>query len=64
MDLSLTWVGIDAIKPDTHIIRILSKDRLAYSESTPSPEAAVKILEDISKETGLSLSYLDAMFVN
>ncbi|MCB2305624.1 hypothetical protein LGL08_00145 [Clostridium estertheticum] len=54
-------VGIDAVKPDTHIIRILSKGRLAYSESTPSPEEAVKILEDISKETGLSLSYLDAL---
>ncbi|MTI70051.1 MAG: hypothetical protein FH751_07350 [Firmicutes bacterium] len=57
-------VGIDAVKPDTHIIRILSNKRLGYSSSTPTPEEAVEILEYISRETGFSLSYIDALLWN
>jgi len=57
-------VGVDAAKPDTHIIRILSGDRLGYHKDVPTPEEAIEILECISKETGLSLSYLDALLWN
>lgn len=57
-------VGIDAAKPDTHIIRILSKERLGYSDGIPTNEQAIEIMESISKETGLSISYLDALLWN
>lgn len=57
-------VGVDAAKPDTHIIRILGGDRLGYHKDVPTPEEAIEILESISKETGLSLSYLDALLWN
>lgn len=54
-------VGIDAVKPDTHIIRILGHERLGLSEKVPTPNEAVEIVEEISKETGYSLSYIDAI---
>lgn len=54
-------VGIDAVKPDTHIIRILSHERLGFSEKVPTPSEAVEIIEEVSKETGYSLSYIDAL---
>jgi thermostable 8-oxoguanine DNA glycosylase len=57
-------VGVDAAKPDTHIIRILSGERLGYHEDIPTPEEAIEIMEAISKETGLALSYLDALLWN
>ena len=55
-------VGIDAVKPDTHIMRILGRDRLGFSEGTPTQQEAVDIMENISQETGHSKAYLDALF--
>jgi endonuclease III len=55
-------VGIDAVKPDTHIMRILGRDRLGFSEGVPTQQEAVDIMENISQETGHSKAYLDALF--
>lgn len=55
-------VGIDAIKPDTHICRILGRDRLGYSSKETADEMeAIEILDGIAKETGYLLSEVDAL---
>ena len=55
-------VGIDAIKPDTHICRILGKHRLGYSPNEVAGDIeAIKIIEDISQKTGYLLSEIDAI---
>lgn len=55
-------VGIDAIKPDTHICRILGKDRLGYSPNKEAGEIeAIEIIDRISKETGYLSSEIDAV---
>lgn len=54
-------VGIDAIKPDTHIMRILSNERLGYSDHDVNEYEAVEILKNVSKETGYTQAYLDAL---
>lgn len=56
-------VGIDAIKPDTHIRRILGKNRLGYSSfETAGEMEAIEIIDHISKETGYLPSKIDAIF--
>jgi len=54
-------VGIDAVKPDTHIRRILGRDRLGFSKGAPTQQEAVEIIEKIGQETGHSMAYLDAL---
>ena len=55
-------VGIDAIKPDTHICRILGNHRLGYSPNEVAGDIeAIKIIEDISQKTGYLLSEIDAI---
>lgn len=55
-------VGIDAVKPDTHIRRILGKNRLGYSPSETAGETeAIEIIDTISKESGYSPSKIDAI---
>ena len=56
-------VGIEAIKPDLQIMRILSKKRLGYlpgnSETQADKMEAVNKLEEIAKEIGCGATYLD-----
>ncbi|MDQ0340913.1 endonuclease III [Caldalkalibacillus uzonensis] len=52
-------VGIKAIKPDVHIRRIISAERLGWCDHYPSESEAVRILEHVSKQTGIHISYLD-----
>lgn len=55
-------VGIDATKPDTHIRRILGKNRLGYSEQEIAGEIeAIEIIDAISSQTGYSASKIDAI---
>ncbi len=55
-------VGIDATKPDTHIRRILGKNRLGYSSHEIAGEIeAVEIIDTISSQTGYSASKIDAI---
>lgn len=55
-------VGIDAAKPDTHIRRILGKNRLGYSASERAGELeTIEIIDNISKETGYLSSEIDAI---
>ncbi len=55
-------VGIDATKPDTHIRRILGKNRLGYSAHEIAGEIeAIEIIDTISLETGFSASKIDAI---
>lgn len=54
-------VGVDAIKPDVHIRRMLG--RLGFAEKEiPSEIEAVDIMSKISKATGYSVGELDAYF--
>ena len=56
-------VGIDATKPDTHIRRILGKNRLGYSSSKIAGEIeAIEIIDTISEESGYLPSRIDAVF--
>ncbi len=56
-------VGIDAAKPDTHIRRILGRERLGYSTKVESGAyEAIEIIDAISRETGYTASQIDAIF--
>jgi endonuclease III len=57
-------VGIDAVKPDIHIRRILGRDRLGLSKGTPTEQEAIDIIKKICQETGHSMAYLDALLWN
>lgn len=52
-------VGIKAIKPDIHLRRIVSDERLNYYNGYPSEVETVKILSSIAGECGVNLTYLD-----
>lgn len=55
-------VGIDAIKPDVHICRILGKERLGYSQMEIANEKeAVNIIDKMAKESGYLSSQIDAI---
>ena len=55
-------VGVDATKPDTHIRRILGKNRLGYSPNEVAGEIeAIEIIDTISLQTGYSASKIDAI---
>lgn len=55
-------VGIDAIKPDIHICRILGKNKLALSNNDVATEnEAINILSNFSKECNLSQSEIDSI---
>jgi hypothetical protein len=54
-------VGIDAIKPDVHIRRILGKSRLGFSKSDPaSVDEAIVFMKQIAEEANLSLAEVDS----
>lgn len=52
-------LGIEAIKPDTHIRRILGNERLNLCDQYPSEKEAVDILSKLSKELDMNLTYVD-----
>ena len=53
-------VGVDTIKPDVHICRILGADKLHFSTSPEAKEhEAIQIIKNISEETKLSCSEID-----
>ena len=64
---ALAWeylrnVGIDGIKPDVHTRRIMGSFRLGYSKMQEATNAeVVAAAQEISRQTGLSLSMIDAL---
>lgn len=56
-------VGIDTVKPDTHICRIIASDRLNFVDSlNPKPEEAHDRLTELAKKSKHSATYIDAVF--
>lgn len=52
-------VGITTIKPDVHVRRTLSSERLGFSQYLPSEIEAYEILMHASEESGINPIYLD-----
>lgn len=52
-------VGIDACKPDLHLRRILSKERLNYIDSFTDNEQISEIVSELAYEANVSAIYLD-----
>lgn len=52
-------VGIQAIKPDLHIRRIISNERLNLYDGYPSEKDTVELLKKIAEESKVTLTYLD-----
>jgi hypothetical protein len=52
-------VGIAAAKPDVHVRRALSGERLAYSAALPSPREAHNIMDRLAAEARTNATYLD-----
>lgn len=55
-------VGIDAPKPDVHILRVLSRDRINFSDCSEVSEInALETIKKISQITGYSQVYIDSL---
>ena len=52
-------VGIDTVKPDLHICRMIGPDRLALTDQVPSPEQAHSVLMTWAKDRDESALYID-----
>lgn len=52
-------VGIRAGKPDIHIRRILSDERLGYFDNVPSEIQAYQFLDSLAHQAGCNPTYLD-----
>lgn len=52
-------VGIDVVKPDTHICRMIGPERLGLMEVEPSPEGAYCCLMRMREQAQCSAVYLD-----
>lgn len=52
-------VGVKAIKPDLHIRRIISDERLSLYNGYPSEIETVNIMSAIAAESDVNLTYLD-----
>lgn len=52
-------VGIRASKPDVHVRRILSGERLAYIPGYPSEEEAYRLVAQLASDGACNPSYLD-----
>jgi hypothetical protein len=55
-------VGIRASKPDVHVRRSLSGDRLAFASGLPNEWEAYEIVERIAAESGHNAIYVDKLF--
>jgi hypothetical protein len=52
-------VGIRAGKPDVHVRRVLSGDRLGYAAGYPSEQEAYELVRELAAEAEVNASYLD-----
>lgn len=52
-------VGIKAIKPDVHMRRIISNERLALCSNLPTEVETVALYDEMAKTTGMNPTYLD-----
>jgi endonuclease III len=52
-------VGFRASKPDVHVRRILSRERLSYANGHPSEWEAYAIIETLANQAGRNPAYLD-----
>ncbi len=52
-------VGIRASKPDMHVRRVISGERLGYAAGYPSPNEAYGIIDRLAVDAGCSPTYLD-----
>lgn len=52
-------VGIRAGKPDVHVRRVLSGERLGYFNNVPSEMQAYQFLDSLAHEAGCNPTYLD-----
>ena len=52
-------IGINAIKPDLHICRLIGPERLRFIDKIPTPEEAYHCLMDLEHEIPESAVYLD-----
>ena len=51
-------VGIDTVKPDVHIVRIFKRLGL-INESESEEKDVLKVIENLSKESGYTKAYID-----
>jgi endonuclease III len=55
-------VGINAAKPDLHVRRVLSSERLGFFQrGTPTAEGAYELMNKIAEDAGVNASYLDGL---
>ena len=52
-------VGVNCIKPDLHICRMIGPERLGLVRETPTPEEAIDALDSWAERTDRSLMYMD-----
>jgi thermostable 8-oxoguanine DNA glycosylase len=52
-------VGIEAVKPDQHICRMVGPERLGLTDISPSPEQAEQVLKTVASEANVGPTYLD-----
>jgi hypothetical protein len=52
-------VGIRAAKPDVHVCRVISGERLGYADGHPAPEVAYRVVGNLAKEADCNPTYLD-----
>lgn len=52
-------VGIRAAKPDVHVRRILSGERLSYFSEYPTEQQAAFVLEELAREAECNATYFD-----
>lgn len=52
-------VGIRVAKPDVHVRRILSGERLGYFASLPNEAETVRKVDELAKKAGIGATYLD-----
>ncbi len=52
-------VGVDAAKPDVHLTRILSAERLGYCSSKPTEREVVECVARLASDAGTSATYMD-----
>lgn len=54
-------VGVDTVKPDQHICRIVGPERFGLTDQPPTPEQAHAALMAWASEVGVSALYLDTL---
>lgn len=52
-------VGINVVKPDLHICRIIGPERLGLVDYAPTPEQAYEVLMEWAQKTGRPVTWID-----